>query len=206
MRRTTTLWKVVLISLVVLWSTSQVSFVRVHGTAVQAITVQALRNWHVATNGSDMTGDGSEPNPFATIQHGIDMASRGDTVLVHPGVYKENINFMGKNIIVGSLFVTTSDEDYILQTVIDGKRNGHVITFANGEASTARLTGVTITNGYAGGTSWPGFNGGGVLCLNSNPTLTHLRVSNNEAVEEGGGLYLSECSSTQGVHQRPVGE
>jgi hypothetical protein len=101
MRRTTTLWKVVLISLVVLWSTSQVSFVRVYGTAVQAITVQALRNWHVATNGSDMTGDGSEPNPFATIQHGIDMASRGDTVLVHPGVYKENINFMGKNIIVG---------------------------------------------------------------------------------------------------------
>ncbi len=45
----------------------------------------------------------------------------GDTVLVHPGVYRENINFNGKNITVGSLFVTTGDEDYILQTVIDGQ-------------------------------------------------------------------------------------
>ena len=88
--------------------------------------------WHVAMNGSDVTGDGSEANPFATIQRGINVADNGDTVLVHPGVYKENISFQGKNIVVGSLFVTTGDEGYMLQTVVDGRRNGHVVTFASG--------------------------------------------------------------------------
>ena len=86
----------------------------------RAVWAQA-GTWHVATYGSDVTGDGSEANPFATIQHGIDVASQGDTVLAHPGVYRENINFNGKNITVGSLLVTTGDEDYILRTVIDGQ-------------------------------------------------------------------------------------
>jgi hypothetical protein len=150
--------------------------------------------WHVATNGSDITGDGAEFTPFATIQHGIDAASQGDTVLVHPGVYQENINFNGKNITVGSLFVTTGDQDYMLQTVIDGKRNDHVVTFAGGEAATARLSGFTISNGYAHGTPAPASSGGGIFCLNSNPSLTHLKVSSNEAVGEGGGLYFAMCS------------
>ena len=200
MQRTTTLQKFLLISLLVLLSTSQAGIVSA-GTNVwtsngpDQTTVQ-LQPWHVATYGSDMTGDGSEANPFATIQHGIDVASNGDTVLVHPGVYKENINFTGKNITVGSLLVTTGDEDYILQTVIDGNRNDHVVTFASGEAATARLSGFTITNGYAHGTSSPGYHGGGVFCLNANPTLTHLKVSGNEAAQHGGGLYFGHCSPT----------
>jgi photosystem II stability/assembly factor-like uncharacterized protein len=169
-------------------------FVRAHVTAVQT-TVQ-LGAWHVATNGSDITGDGSEVNPFATIQHGIDMSSSGDTVLVYPGIYRETINFMGKNIAVGSLFVTTGDEGYVHQTIIDGNRDDHVVTFENGEAATARLSGFTIANGYAHGTPVPESGGGGVFCLNSSPTLTHLRVSGNEATNEGGGLYFAHCSAT----------
>ena len=162
----------------------------------RAVWAQA-GTWHVATHGSDVTGDGSEANPFATIQHGIDVASQGDTVLAHPGVYRENINFNGKNITVGSLFVTTGDEDYILQTVIDGNRNDHVVTFASGETATATLSGLTITNGYAHGASAPDTEGGGIFCLNnSSPTLTHLRVTFNEAVEEGGGMYFAHCVPT----------
>jgi hypothetical protein len=154
------------------------------------------RTWHIATDGSDITGDGSEAKPFATIQHGIGAAANGDTVLVHPGVYKENINFNGKNITVGSLFVTTGNEDYILLTVIDGNRSGRVVTFVNGEAATAKLSGFTLTRGYASGASQPDSSGGGIYCLRASPTLTHLKVSGNEAVEHGAGLWSVHCSIT----------
>ena len=64
------------------------------------------------------------PEDVSTIQSAIDMSSNGDTVLVHPGIYEENINFEGKAITVASLFLTTGDENYIDQTIIDADGNG----------------------------------------------------------------------------------
>ena len=48
---------------------------------------------YISTNGSDEIGDGSETNPFATIQKGIDFSNGGDTILVAPGHFYENINW-----------------------------------------------------------------------------------------------------------------
>ena len=56
--------------------------------------------WHVATTGSDETGDGTEQNPFSTIQKAIgDMsngAKDGDTVLVSQGFMLKKIFFRVK--------------------------------------------------------------------------------------------------------------
>ena len=105
------------------------------------------------------------PADYETIQQGINNAEHGDTVLVSPGIYYENINFNGKNIVLASLFITTDDTSFISQTVIDGNRQGTVVTFESGEDSTAVLTGFTITNGFIEGTpEQPFLNGMETRC------------------------------------------
>jgi hypothetical protein len=129
------------------------------------------------------------PTDYPTIQAGIDSASVGDTVLVQPGTYVENINFNGKNIVVGSLFLTTDDTAYISQTVIDGNQTGSVVTFATDEDSTAILCGFTVTDGNAD-------FGGGIYCYRASPILRYLHVRANNALYEGGGISCIETSMT----------
>ena len=80
--------------------------------------------WHVNNAGSNETGDGSESNPFATIQLGIDSAVEGDTVLVEPGTYYTSNSIYNKNIILGSRYLMTADTSYISTTIIDGTGEG----------------------------------------------------------------------------------
>ncbi|MFC1492875.1 choice-of-anchor Q domain-containing protein [candidate division KSB1 bacterium] len=130
------------------------------------------------------------PSYYPTIQTAIDSSANGDTVLVDPGIYYENFNFIGKNITVGSLFLTTGDTTYISQTIIDGNSSGSVVTFESSENSTALLTGFTITNGYA--TS----SGGGIYINGSNPSVSNVTVTGNSASSRGGGIYLSNSNTT----------
>ena len=142
--------------------------------------------WYISTTGSDLTGNGSEQFPFATIQLGINFSAGADTVLVKPGTYVENINFNGKLITLGSLFLTTQDTTHISSTIIDGDSTESVVTFDNGEDSTAVLCGFTITNGLGGGTL-PDYYGGGITCKNlSNPILENLIIKSNYSVRGAG--------------------
>jgi len=150
--------------------------------------------WHIATAGSDVWGNGSSQYPFASIQHGVNRSSITDTVLVQPGTYYENINYTGKLITVGSLFLTTQDPTYISSTLIDGNGIGSVVTFNSGEDSTAVLCGFKIINGLGGGTS-PDFYGGGITCINSSsPSLRDLAVMSNQSDVRGGGIYCDNSN------------
>lgn len=71
------------------------------------------------------------PSDYTTIQSGIDAITIGDTLLVEPGIYYENINFTGKSIVLGSRYLLTNDTSYISSTIIDGNQNGSVVSFEN---------------------------------------------------------------------------
>ena len=142
-------------------------------------TPEGIPVWYVnGATGADVTNNGAESAPFATIQRGITATIDGDTVSVAAGTYVENIDFNGKNIVVLGENRET--------TIIDGDSSGSVVTFESGEDTTVVLSGFTIQNGNDG-------MGGGIYCQSASPTLENLVITNNNA-GYGGGVCQSGYS------------
>ena len=60
--------------------------------------------WHIKQDG---TGN------FITIQEGINASVDTDTVLVYPGTYYENIDYLEKSLTVASLYMITPEDSLI---------------------------------------------------------------------------------------------
>jgi parallel beta-helix repeat protein len=122
------------------------------------------------------------PADQPTIQGAIDVANNGDTVLVAPGTYFENINFKGKAI-------TVTSSAGAAQTIIDGGAKGSVVIFHTGEGPSSVLNGFTLQNG-AGYDPISGYAGGGINISSASPTITNNAVQHNTACE-GPGVYVA---------------
>jgi len=138
------------------------------------------------------------PSNHSTIQGAIDAALSGDTVVVAPGTYVENIDFKGKAI-------TVKSSGGVDLTVIDGGDPpdpdfGSVVTFNNGEGADSVLEGFKLINGTATDFEFdPGFTrycGGGILCSSSSPTLVSIIITENWSQHDGGGIYCHYSSPT----------
>lgn len=124
------------------------------------------------------------PADQPTIQAGINAAKNGDTVLVAPGTYKENINFNGK-----AINVTSSGGASV--TIVDGGGIAPVVTFASNETSTSVLSGFTLQNGYS--STYPE-EGGGIEVEAASPTISNNIIQNNQGINGGGGIGLGFAS------------
>ena len=119
------------------------------------------------------------PDEYYKIQFAIDASYDGDSVLVSAGTYYENINFNGKNIaLIGEDRETT---------IIDGGYNGSVVTFDSIEGTASALSNFTITGGNA-------YDGGGIYCSSSAPTIKDNIITGNVSDTYGGGISCNYSS------------
>jgi len=125
------------------------------------------------------------PADQPTIQAAINAAANGDTVLVSPGTYKENINFNGKAI-------TVKSSGGAKVTIIDGGRVASVVTFSSNEALSSVLSGFTIQNGDASNSLEAG--GGGIDVEAGSPTIRGNIIQNNTGSNAGGGIGVDFAS------------
>src|SRR6185369_5412846 len=86
----------------------------------------AQSTWLVAV-GAPPPGNGSAASPYTSIQYAITRPTTlsGDTLLVYPGTYAENVVFGGKSIVLKSVAGPGS-------TVIDGHDADTCVQMVNG--------------------------------------------------------------------------
>ncbi|MBP6872578.1 MAG: T9SS type A sorting domain-containing protein [Bacteroidales bacterium] len=167
----------------------------------------------VITVKQDGTGD------FTIIQEAVDIANDGDTIIVYPGVYFENVDLTEKDIVLASTWLLFGQDSLISQTIIDGNQLGSCIKTKSG-SEWSEVLGFSLQHGvgtkhgdlqpelygYGGGiyisksklevtrckiTDNFGMYGGGIVALESSVRFTGNNIHNNWAAGGGGGILTS---------------
>ena len=86
------------------------------------------------------------PADQPTVQAAINAAATGDTVLVAPGTYYENLT-------IDTRQITLTSSDGVSKTILDGSSSGIVLKITNNTNLNTTVSGFTIQNGLAGSSS-----------------------------------------------------
>jgi parallel beta-helix repeat protein len=158
--------------------------VRVYNHALTPQQIVELANppatYHVDTRNGDDLNDGlSRATAFKTIQAAISQEKTvdGDTILVWPGVYNEEVYFWGKAITVRS-----AADAAVIEVQMPA---GYAFTFHFNEGPGSVLSNFVIRN-----------SPGAVFCNWARPTIRNLTVVNNGiGIEVYGGMNpdISNC-------------
>ena len=128
------------------------------------------------------------PKNHSSIQEAINLSFNGDTIIVSPGIYYENLIIDEKFLLIKS--IGSSEE-----TIIDGDYQGPVITCSNIIDGQIIIDGFTIKNGVGENINGSSF-GGGVLSKKSKLFLKNLKIINNSAFAGGGVCFYSTDTFT----------
>ncbi len=126
------------------------------------------------------------PGDASTIQAGIDLAQNGDTVLVSPGTYNENLDFEGKAVTVTSGAKSFADA---ATTILNVVGDGAGVTFSKGETASSILNGFTIQNAHTDPVNCS--EGEGIYISGASPTISNNAIVNNTIY----GIYIASQSS-----------
>lgn len=133
--------------------------------------------------------DGSQQ--YTTIQAAVNASVHGDTVLVYPGRYIENVITSGINITLASLYSVDPLQQYIENTIIDGNM-GTSIRIISGE--TVTINGFTLVNNDNNVLNSPSNPGGGMF-VNSSTAIIENTIIRNCIAQAGGGIAAGSNSS-----------
>jgi len=111
---------------------------------------------------SDPGEDGSPEHPFDSIQKAIDISENSDTVFVYPGIYQEEIVFLGKAITVQG--IATSEGIPILENPGD-----FAVSFYYGEGPDSILKNFVIRDSFIA-----------VFVAGSSPTISNVTIVDNK--------------------------
>ena len=135
---------------------------------------------------------------YTTIQSAVNATADGDTVLVWPGTYYENVNFNGHGITIASLELSTGDESYVGTTIVNGNQTGSCFVLIE-EEQNAFIRGFTIING-SGYEEDNTINGGGVFIKTNigyenrtNVSIKNCQIKYCTASVGGGGIYVKRA-------------
>jgi hypothetical protein len=148
-----------------------------YGGTVEASKGEDPWIFHVdRVHGSDSNSGLSRADAFATIQRAVNEAFSGDTVMVWPGVYAEEVLLSGKSIALQS-----ADDAAVVTAP-----TGFAFSFYTAESSRCVLRNFVIT----------GCGEAAIFCYSASPTLTNLTITANLfgiSAREGGNPGITNC-------------
>ena len=116
-----------------------------------------------AVNGNDNNNGSTPQAAFASIQKGIDTAADGDVVLVYPGLYLEEINFLGKMLTVQGVAISPAGVPVLWNP------GDFAVSFYYGEGPGSILKNFIIRDSFMG-----------VFIADSSPTISNLTIVGNK--------------------------
>lgn len=176
------------------------------------VTEQAAGNtYYVATTGNDTTGNGSEGNPWLTIQKAVNLVQPGDTILVRGGTYAKCVligSSVGSAAVSGTANARITLKAYPGETVVWNNdfsyAAGHftacdTLFIRINSRSYWTIEGFTFkrNRSYSGG-----FNYHGIYAAAVTAPANGIHILNNELdgqnVQTSSGIIIGFDSSTVG--------
>lgn len=173
------------------------------GVLTLGITATApAAEWYVDASSAGGAPQGTQANPFRSVQAAINAAATGDEILVAAGTYVENLRIEGKALALKGGFSSAWVRDLTeTKSVLTGAGRDAVLTLIESDST---VEGFRITGGTGSVEDLPYvYNGGGIYSRDGSPTIANNIIENNDirSVDPapeyalGGGIYVTNATT-----------